>query len=362
MKIRKTFMILFSFLLSILMVTGCDDEGSDYAYPPASSGYSAGDMETYSADSVSFSMAYVPGGKIFPTGTDDSGTATVSNAYWIGETEATYQLWYAVYTWATTGSGAPGAGEYTFANPGREGSDGTDGAAPTAAANEPVVFINWRDAMVWCNALTEWYNSQNGTCYECVYYYDAACTAQIRDSQDGSYGTSVDVNAGSFDNPFVLKDADGFRLPASKEWELAARYIADANNDGDITDTGEYYPGNYASGADADYDDTTGAVDYDNDGDVQYSADVAVFPTSSTAAVKSKVSGANALGLYDMSGNVWEWCFDWHPDNVWHYRLRRGGSWHESSLYLQVGSEDNSSVPWYESTYYGLRFVRISNL
>ncbi len=69
--------------------------------------------ETFTADGVSFNMIYVPG-KSFPTGTDDLGTATVASAYWIGETQVTYELWNKVYTWAI-------ANGYTFANSGHMG-------------------------------------------------------------------------------------------------------------------------------------------------------------------------------------------------------------------------------------------------
>ncbi len=60
----------------------------------------------------------------------------------------------------------------------------------------------------------------------------------------------------------------------SDEWELAARYIDDANDDGDIEDANEYYPGNYASGADDAYD-VTATSDYDGDGDTESTIDVA---------------------------------------------------------------------------------------
>jgi len=49
---------------------------------------------------------------------------------------------------------------YSFENDGAEGSGSTAGAAPTAGGEEPVTHVNWRDEMVWCNALTEWYNAQ----------------------------------------------------------------------------------------------------------------------------------------------------------------------------------------------------------
>ncbi len=278
----------------------------------------AGEKATCTVNSVSFKMAHVPGGITIPTGTDDSGSATVSNGYQIAETEVTYELWSTVHTWATSNG-------YTFANAGTMG----DGTGDTN--QHPVTTINWRDAMVWMNALTEYYNAQNGTSLKPVYYSDSDYTTPIRDSSDGSYGSSVNSTAGSFDNPYIYaattanmdmasNTADGFRLPSADEWELAARYIDDANGDGDIQDAGEYYPGDYASGATADCNDATAT------------GNVAVYDGSSTAVVKSK--SANALGLYDMSGNVWEWNFDWYTSGS--SRVIRGGSWHGSGTYLQV--------------------------
>jgi hypothetical protein len=64
----------------------------------------------------SFTMIYVPGGVTFPSARSSSGTATVINAFWIGDTEVTYEMWYTVRAWA--GDEARGAGRYYFANPG----------------------------------------------------------------------------------------------------------------------------------------------------------------------------------------------------------------------------------------------------
>ncbi len=289
--------------------------------------HAAGDSEDYSAGGVSFKMIYVPG-KTFYTGTGDSGTATVDNALWIGETEVTYELWYQVYTWATSNG-------YSFANPGREGNDGTDGAAPTTAKNEPVTYVNWRDAMVWCNALTEYYNAQNGTSYTCVYKDNGT---PIRDSQDSNWEQC--------DSVVPDENANGFRLLTSNEWELAARYKDDSNGDGDIMDSGEYYPGDYASGATDDYNNSaaTGAVAwyYDNSdtGSGRQTHDV-------------KTKNANALGLYDMSGNVWEWCFTAYGS----YRIIRGGCWGDSAIGLQVGYW-YYGYPYYEGSSFGFRFCR----
>jgi formylglycine-generating enzyme required for sulfatase activity len=184
--------------------------------------------------------------------------------------------------------------------------------------------------MVWTNAATEWYNAKKGTSYIPVYTDGGDI---IRDSRD--------TNATACDNA-LAGSGNGFRLLASNEWELAARYKSDANNDGDISDAGEYYPGNYASGATADYTDATatGLVAWyiDNSG-------------GTTHDVKTKA--ANALGLYDMSGNVWEWCFDLSGSN----RVLRGGDWVAGGDYVQLGIVVDIS-PTYKENQTGLRLGR----
>jgi formylglycine-generating enzyme required for sulfatase activity len=278
----------------------------------------AGSQVTLSTGGVAFNMRYVPGKTTF-TGTTDATQATVTSGYLIAETEVTYELWNTVKTWATSNG-------YTFANVGTMGDGSGDNN------RNPVTTINWRDAIVWTNALTEYYNAQNGTSYAVVYTSDAGYTTPIRSSADGAYGSSVNSTAGSFDNPYVNPDAKGFRLPTSDEWELAARYIDDANGDGDIMDAGEYYPGNYASGAIADYNNATitGHVSW-------YS----VNSGSSTHTVGLRL--ANALGLFDLSGNVLEWAYDWHPSFIGSNRVGRGGGWYDTATGMQVGGVSNGN-------------------
>jgi formylglycine-generating enzyme required for sulfatase activity len=294
---------------------------------------------------ISFNMKFVPGGT-FPTGTGtqtkvtDSGAnpVTVSIPFWIAETEITYELWYAVRTWAR-------ANGYTFANPGREGHDGTisnpSGASPTANSQEPVTTMNWRDAIVWCNALTEYYNANNGSNpdLECVYYTNETYTAILKDSSDGVYDESVNFANGSSDMPYVKTAANGFRLPEELEWNCAARYKDGIN----------WTAGSFASGATADYSNSTAT------------GLVAWYNTNSgggTHTVKSKTGYANALGVYDMSGNVFEWVFSIRSFGAGTLdRSEKGGSWSSTASYLRIGARDYD-FPYDEYYYLGFRIVR----
>jgi len=339
--------ILLSLTLLFTVFVGCNNSGNKTSILPISTNTDSlptdvapGDASTYTAASVSFDMVYVPS-KAYLTNTDDSGYDTVPNSFQISQTEVTYELWHMVMTWAISHG-------YSFANAGTEGQDGVIGAIPTMAKYEPVAFINWRDAMVWMNALTEWYNANNHSSndLECVYYSDVDYTMPIRSSYTTTYTASINTSPGSFDNPYVKVAANGFRLLTSSEWELAARFINDINDDGDITDSGEFYPGNYASGADAPYTNIaeTNAVSWNYN------------PYADTHNVASK--RPNALGLYDMSGNIYEWCFNWLSDGV--KRQCRGGCWVNTEDYSQVGFV-NSGAPYYKFYTLGVRIGRTVN-
>jgi formylglycine-generating enzyme required for sulfatase activity len=75
---------------------------------------------------------------------------------------------------------------------------------------------------------------------------------------------------------------------------------------------------------------------------------------SETSPVASKKP--NAWGLYDMSGNVWEWCEDWY-DNEQKYRVLRGGSWFHSPQYARAAFRSSDS-PAKRINYYGFRLAR----
>jgi formylglycine-generating enzyme len=293
---------------------------------------------------TSFSIAesLVPGAASFPTGTDDSlSCTTVNYPYCMAKYEVTYALWKEVYDWALTNG-------YTFANSGNRGAGFNNDSRidvffNTGHESDPVTNINWYDAAVWCNALTEYYNAKNGINLDCV-YKDSTGNV-IKNSTDAAIKTYL--NGKSVFNI----SAKGFRLPTSMEWELAARY----------KDGSTWTPGNYASGA-TDYAWNTGtskpntnlaptqavAWYWDN---CKVSSSPDIYSTHPVGTLKN-----NALGLYDMSGNVWEWCSDLNTE--FSTRVYRGGGWTSYEVFdLLIGVERNS-VPGSAQNGAGFRPVR----
>ena len=195
----------------------------------------------------------------------------------------------------------------------------------------PVECISWWDAIYYCNKLSKKYN------LEPVYNitYDNFDKEILKINQIGE--SPVEPNKADF------KKTEGFRLPTEVEWEWFARGGEVAIQDGTFD---KRYSGSDNLNKVAWY--------YDNSG-------------KETHDVGTKL--ANQLGLYDCSGNIWEWCYDTNnsgyisEENPYIYdisqgsRRIRGGAWENSvsaSTIVYRNSDSSSS----RSYYYGFRFVR----
>ncbi len=136
--------------------------------------------------------------------------------------------------------------------------------------NLPADNVYWNEAVSFCNVLSQW------------------------DGLTPCYSIK--------NNEFVCNwNADGYRLPTEAEWEFAAR--------GGINSKGYAYSGS------------------DNLDEVAW-----YLGNSERQSHPVGTKKANELGIYDMSGNVWEWCWDWYDYNK-KSRVIKGGSWYSMVVY-----------------------------
>jgi len=156
----------------------------------------------------------------------------------------------------------------------------------------------------------------------------------IRGSSSGAqWPESNAVDSSSFLGKLRARTGLDFDLPTEVQWEYACR-----------AGTATTY--SYGDSADENY--------------MWY-----VDNSSSTHEIGTKLP--NAWGLYDMHGNVWEWCLDWNGTLAYStnpkgsssgsYRVFRGGSWYDYADYC-TSSFRNYDGPSYSFSYYGFRLVR----
>ncbi len=247
--------------------------------------------------------------------------------------ETSYNTWYEVLKWAEKHG-------YTIVNKGAEGMYGGPGAeacmnpkgegAEPKLVEMPVTSLTWRDAMVWCNALSEMQGLKP------VYCTDKDFNTPLRDST----GVAVNdlkkyaIKEGEVDNPYVDENANGFRLPYVREWEYAARKrpdtsaISGRNVSGD--DSGAMFPptaieemNEISFPISKIYEkyiwwrkNSAGEAKLTASGLDDTTANLKTLTgNNSIGTFRTHLSGGklpNHLGFYDMSGNIPEWCFEYN--------------------------------------------------
>ncbi len=190
--------------------------------------------------------------------------------------------------------------------------------------NNPVNNVSWYDALVYCNRRS--IKEGLTPCYT------------INGSKNPVDWRSVPTSSDSaWDKATCDWNANGYRLPTDAEWEWAARAKKD-----------------YKYAGSDDIDDVAWYAKYEYEYD------------TGTREVKKKKP--NDYGLYDMSGNVWEWCWDWWSENIPNdtpaagvlsgsLRSLRGGSW---CNYDNICSVDSRGIkdPGEGDNVTGFRVVR----
>ena len=197
---------------------------------------------------------------------------------------------------------------------------GTNPSYFDSGSTWPVESVNWYQAALYCNALSK------------------------LSGKDTVYSYSGTLN----DAVVIDYSKNGYRLPTEAEYEYA-------NRAGTTTD---YYWGkNYPPTMTAD------TLAIDSNAVWYYNS------PNSTQLVAGKKP--NAWGLYDMSGNVWEWCNDWYGNysatsqtnptgaTTGSYRVLRGGSWdyYHFLAYGLCAAFRGNDVPSLEYNFFGFRVV-----
>lgn len=254
-----------------------------------------------------------------------TGNTTIPDFY-ISNTELTYSKWYEVYQWATSES--RGEYKYEFTYFGREGTNDVNGAAPINN-RQPVIYISWRDAIVWCNAASE----KEG--FTPVYYLQGTTNFTsdkvVRQSEKkDKYGsninnkTNADEGKSMAELAEINESADGYRLPTKAIWIYAS----------------------------------LGGEDYDFSGSNDCE-EIAWIKTNSESVIHDVgTKNPNKYELFDMTGNVSEFCQDKLSDTSTN-RIYKGGDYTQEAMWCGTTSSAGNCDTYSGSLYRGFRPIRI---